>query len=223
MKNLLKRVRVKSTLLICSLFLLGVSPSVFGENKGFTLPYYNSPSFTPHWLAVNSPELDSFHKISDFTWLSQDGEYITSSMFDDKIYVASFFFTSCPGICPKLRSQLFKVQQAFIDSDNVAIISHSIQPSNDTVEVLKDYADTHGVKSGKWYLITGKRDDIYKAAQNDYFANEDLGEFVDKQDFLHTENLVLIDTNRHIRGIYNGLNKVSVKHLINDIKVLSKE
>lgn len=221
MKSLLEKICYKTTILMCLLVMTNVN--ALEKNKEITLPYYNSSSFTPQWLTPKSNELKGFHKVSDFKWLSQDGEYITSSMFDDKIYVASFFFTSCPGICPKMRSQLFKVQQTYLENDKVAIISHSIQPGNDTVEVLKDYADTHGVKSGKWYLITGERDDIYKSARNDYFANEDLGEFVSNQDFLHTENLVLIDSNRHIRGIYNGLNKVSVNHLIDDIRILSKE
>lgn len=221
MKSLLKVLSLNVFILVT--LLLPLQASTVEQEKPFVLPYYNSAIFTPQWLTPDSKELDDFHKISDFKWMNQEGEYITSSMFDGKIYVASFFFTSCPGICPKMRSQLSKVQQMFLHDDDISIISHSIQPSNDTVDVLKEYADNHGVISGKWHLITGERDDIYEAARNDYFANEDLGEYVSNNDFLHTENLVLIDAKRHIRGIYNGLNKASVKHLINDIKILQQE
>jgi len=220
MKKLLKKISYNSVILIGILLALNVQAF---EKKDITLPYYNSAIFTPQWLKPNSPELKEFHKVSGFKFMNQLGEFVTPNTFENKIYVASFFFTSCPGICPKMRSQLFQVQQTFLNNNNVAIISHSIQPSNDTVEVLKDYADEHGILSNKWHLVTGDRDEIYKIAREDYFANEDLGEFVSNQDFLHTENLVLVDTNRHIRGVYNGLNKTSITHLINDIRTLTQE
>lgn len=188
-----------------------------------TLPYYDSAEFSPKWLQPGDEALKTFHRISDFTFLNQNGVMISQKEFENKLYVASFFFTSCPGICPKMRSQLSKVQQAFLDDDQVKIISHSIQPANDTVAVLKKYADDYGVNSNQWHLVTGDRDKIYEVARQDYFASEDLGEFVSNEDFLHTENLVLVDYNGHIRGIYNGLNKVSVTHLIEDIKLLKLE
>lgn len=222
MKKLLKKRSLSSAIIITLLFVFNTQILNATVKKSITLPYYNSAEFSPQWLTPDSDELKGFHTISDFKWLNQDGDYISSSTFDEKIYVASFFFTTCPGICPKMRSQLFQVQQEFLDNDNVAIISHSIQPANDTVEVLKKYADDNAIKSGKWHLVTGERDAIYKIARNDYFANEDLGEFVSNKDFLHTENLILVDANRHIRGIYNGLNKASVTHLISDIKTLTK-
>jgi len=187
------------------------------------LPFYDSAAFAPKWLIPNSDEVKSFHKISDFKFMNQEGKSITQEDVKDKIYVASFFFTRCPGICPKMRSQLSKVQDKFRNNEDISIISHSIQPSNDTVEVLKNYAQKHNVISGKWHLVTGAREDIYSIAREDYFANEDLGKFVSNQDFLHTENIVLVDYNRNIRGIYNGLNNVSVNHLLGDIEVLIAE
>ena len=223
MKNWLKKITRNSVICFGILLMINAQAVEQVKSKALTLPYYDSASFKPHWFSPGSKELNGFHEISDFKWINQEGNYVTSETFVDKIYVASFFFTSCPGICPKMRSQLSKVQQQFLTDDKVLIISHSIQPSTDTVAVLKDYADKHGIHSGKWHLITGKRDDIYKAARDDYFANEDLGKFVNDEDFLHTENLVLVDTHRHIRGVYNGLNKVSVSHLISDIKTLEQE
>ncbi|KXI27107.1 SCO family protein [Paraglaciecola hydrolytica] len=193
------------------------------DNKISALPYYGSAEFTPHWFSENSPELINFHQVSDFKLINQQGEYITQDKVKNKTYVASFFFTSCPGICPKMRSQLSKVQDKFMENNDVMIISHSIQPSNDTVDVLQAYAQENDINAGKWQLLTGDQDEIYALARNAYFANEDLGEFVSQQDFLHTENLVLVDGNRHIRGIYNGLNNTSVELLLKDIRLLLSE
>ncbi|MDC2889639.1 SCO family protein [Psychrosphaera algicola] len=187
------------------------------------LPYYDSAEFTPKWLKSDSLELNDMHQISDFKFIDQRGKYVTADTFRDKIYVASFFFTTCPGICPKMRSQLSKVQEAYADKDYFKIISHSIQPTNDTVEILQTYAKENGINANQWHLVTGNMDEIYNLARNDYFANEDLGEYVSNKDFLHTENLVLIDHNKHIRGIYNGLNNASVGNLIGDIKLLEQE
>jgi protein SCO1/2 len=220
---------MKKFQLTVSRFLIAATLVALGSvvhsasGKVSELPYYDSAAFTPKWLSANSLELARFHKISDFSFMDQQGKQVTQKTFKDKIYVASFFFTTCPGICPKMRSQLSKVQDKFIDNDKVAIISYSIRPGNDTVDVLQAYAQDNEVVSGKWHLVTGKRKDIYTIARESYFANEDLGKFVAEQDFLHTENLVLVDSNRHIRGIYNGLNNTSVNHLLNDIETLQKE
>ena len=193
------------------------------KNQQEFLPYYNSAEFTPQWFKPNATELKKLHKISDFKFINQQGEYVTQKDFDNGMYIASFFFTSCPGICPKMRSQLSKVRDKYRNKTHIKIISHSIQPSNDTVEVLKNYANENDVNADQWHLVTGNRDEIYAMARNDYFANEDLGEYVSNEDFLHTENLILIDHNKHIRGIYNGLNNTSVNHLIADISKLEKE
>jgi protein SCO1/2 len=217
MKKLLLVISALTTILYTNVSL---AESSLKDNN---LPYYNGPEFTPNWLKPDRKELTDFHKISDFKFMNQLGEFVTQEDMKGKIYVASFFFTSCPGICPKMRSQLAKVQTEFRDNNDVYIISHSIQPENDTVEVLQDYAVENDIQAGKWHLVTGKREDIYTIAREDYFANEDLGEYVSNNDFLHTENIVLVDHNRHIRAIYNGLNKTSINHLITDINTLQKE
>jgi len=222
MKKSLLMIKLVLITLFANLLLINQSWAE-DSNKGATLPYYNSSEFSPHWLTPDSTELTNFHNISDFKFMNQLGEFVTQDDMKDKIYVASFFFTSCPGICPKMRSQLSNVQKEFINDDDVYMISHSIQPENDTVEVLQEYAVENDIQAGKWHLVTGKRDDIYTIAREDYFANEDLGEYVSNDDFLHTENIVLVDHNRHIRGIYNGLNKTSINHLISDINALKQE
>ena len=186
----------------------------------FTLPYYDSAEFTPRWHNSEDKALENFHKISDFALSNQQGEIVTKATLKDKVYIANFFFSTCPGICPKMRSNLFKVQEAFMNNDQVVIISHSIQPENDTVEVLQEYAQENDIVANKWHLLTGKRDDIYKLAREDYFANEDLGKYMANEDFLHTENLILVDKQGYIRGIYNGLNKASLANMLDDISLL---
>lgn len=191
-----------------------------------TLPYYDSMEFTPKWIETGSAELEGFHAIPDFKFIDQDGEIVSQQTLQDKIFVANFFFTSCPGICIRIRSKLSMVQDAYIDDPEVAILSHSIRPSSDTVAVLKEYASRNNVQSGKWHLLTGDKKLIYSLAKDAYFANEDLGEIKDAKDyldFLHSENLLLIDKSRRIRGIYNGLSASSVQHLIDDIKLLKAE
>lgn len=187
------------------------------------LPYYDSAEFTPHWFDPTSEELRDFHSIPSFSFTDQEGRTVTEGTLQNKIYVASFFFTTCPGICPTIRSKLSRVQNEFRSDDEVRILSHSIQPTTDTVEVLKAYAELNSIQSDFWHLVTGKKGDIYSIAKSAYFASADLGRDEGKNDFLHTENLLLIDYNRNIRGIYNGLNNTSVSHLIADIQVLKDE
>ncbi|MGB3182973.1 MAG: SCO family protein [Cyclobacteriaceae bacterium] len=187
------------------------------------LPFYNDPFFTPRWLLPGSDSLHGFHKISPFTLVNQLGDTITEKTFEGKIYVADFFFTICPGICPKMTENMNLVQEAFKDDDEVLLLSHSVTPERDTVAVLRKYAGRKGVTAGKWHLATGDRDHIYSLGRQDYFAEEDLGISKSADDFLHTENFILVDGNRHIRGLYNGINKASVQQLIADIKTLKKE
>lgn len=201
-------------LVICLLFCnVGLSASQ-------ELPYYNEGSFTPHWLTEDSPELASFHKIPNFSFVNQDGKRITEKTFENKIYVAGFFFSTCPGICPTVRTQLTKVQESFADDKQVLIAQYSIRPSNDSQEVLQAYALKNKINNQKWHLLTGDKEEIYELAKTAYFASEDLGNAQKKNDFLHTESLLLIDQNKHIRGIYNGLNSGSVDYLIKDINSL---
>lgn len=205
-----------------NLSLLLIISTLFSANSAANeqLPYYNSQEFTPHWIDDSSQQLDSFHQIPEFEFIDQDGQTITEKTFEDKIYVAGFFFSTCPGICPAIRSKLSKVQETFLNDPNVKILQHSIRPSTDTVTTLKNYANKNGIKSGIWHLVTGEKQQIYQLAKEAYFASEDLGNLQNTDDFLHTESLLLIDNNRRIRGIYNGLNKASVNYLIADIKTL---
>lgn len=187
------------------------------------LPYYNDESFTPHWITPNTEEEKQFHKIPDFKLVDQLGDTLTQKSFENQIYITDFFFTSCPGICLKMTNNMTKVQEAFLDNPEVAILSHSVTPSIDSVSVLKTYAEKNGVIDSKWHLVTGDKTEIYNLGRNEYFVENDLGIPKDINDFLHTENFLLIDKNKHIRGIYNGLNRASIAQLITDAEALLKD
>ena len=187
------------------------------------LPFYNSADFTPHWITPKSDSLDDFHRIPPFSLTNQNGETITEKTFAGKIYVVDFFFTSCPGICPKMTKNMTLLQDAFRDDDEVLLMSHSVTPESDSVSILRGYADMNDVQDGKWHLVTGERSEIYDLGRNQYFVEENMGLEKSPSDFLHTENFVLIDQNRHIRGIFNGLDKADIQHLIEDIKTLKNE
>lgn len=193
------------------------------QSRVDTLPYYQDASFTPHWISPDDPTLDTFHRISAFQLFNQDGDTITEMSFSDKIYVTDFFFTFCPGICPKMTANFAILQDAFMEDKEVLLLSHTVTPERDSVPILKTYAEDKGVISGKWHLVTGTQQTIYELGRKAYFVEEDLGVNKDIDEFLHTENFVLIDKNRHIRGIYNGLNKTALNQLIADIKTLKKE
>ena len=212
-----------SLLVISSFLFFSCEKKAENNSRVETLPFYNKATFTPNWLSADDPALNDFHKISPFTLTNQEGETITEKTFEGKIYITDFFFTICPGICPKLTKNMGTLQETFMANDDVLLLSHSVTPEMDSVSVLKKYAKENGILSKKWHLVTGTQKDIYKLGRKDYFIEENLGLEKEADDFLHTENFVLIDQNKHIRGIYNGLNPTSVNQLIKDVKTLQME
>lgn len=191
--------------------------SCTGGNKK-ALPYYASSDFTPEWIAADRAA--TFYQVPDFSFTDQDGKHVSKKDLDNKITVVNFFFTSCPGICKKLTASMEKVQAAFAGQAEVQLLSHSVTPERDSLPVLKKYAAEHDVQSGKWHLLTGKRNEIYSIARNGYFADEDMGWKQDSTTFLHTENILLVDGQHHIRGVYKGTIPRDVDDLINDIRQL---
>lgn len=157
-----------------------------------TLPFYNEATFTPHWISPNNNILDTFHRISPFILTNQEGETVTEESFKDKIYVVDFFFTICPGICPKMMANMMDLQDEFLNDDDVLLLSHSVTPERDSVPVLKQYAENKGILSHKWHLVTGTQQAIYKLGRRDYFVEESLGLSKEDDEFLHTENFVLV-------------------------------
>ena len=187
------------------------------------MPYYNEESFTANWLTPGTKEEKEFHKIPDFSLTNQLGENITQKTFENKIYITDFFFTTCPGICPQMTGNMFKIQEEFKNDNEILLLSHSVMPKTDSISALKNYAKFNGVIDNKWHLVTGDKNEIYSLGRDHYFVENDLGEEKSIDDFLHTENFLLIDKEKHIRGIYNGLNRASIAQLIIDIKALKNE
>ncbi len=191
------------------------------------LPYYADVSFTPRWFSLPSAVPADFHSIPAFALVDQRGATLTEHDFEGKLYVANFFFTSCPGICPTTMASMARLQEAFGDLDDVVLLSHSVTPEADSVAALQAFAARMQVVSSKWFLATGDREQIYELGKNSYFAHEDLGEgpgvggeMAISDNFLHTESFFLIDRDRRIRGVYNGMNAAAVTQLIEDVRFL---
>lgn len=159
-----------------------------------------------------------YHTIRSFSFIDQDSAIVTNNTFDGKIYVADFFFTSCPSICPLMKVQLLRVYDIYKDNPEVGILSHSIDPEYDSVSVLKEYANRLDVKSSTWHFVTGVKDSIYSMAQTAYYVG-----VRDDGSFEHSGKFILVDKNRHVRGVYNGTEEKSVDKLLADMKVLLEE
>lgn len=160
-----------------------------------------------------------YHKIGDFSLVNQNGDTITQNNYKDKIYVADFFFTTCPTICPIMTKNMAEIQEVIKDKPNVMLLSHSVTPQIDTVAQLKRYAVEKGVLDHKWNLVTGNKKQIYELARKSYLAvknDGDGGPF----DMIHTENFILVDKEKRIRGFYDGTNRDDIDRLLEDLKIL---
>lgn len=208
------------TKLLFNLLLLMLIFSCQNKEHIRKLPYYDTSDFTPVW---DLPTDKAFHSIRAFNLVDQKGNAFTEKNIENKICVVDFFFTSCPGICPKMTNSMSDLQKEFINDDSILLLSHTVTPEQDNVTVLAKYAAKKNVQYSKWKLLTGSKEEIYNLGRKFYFVEEDLGEDKDASLFLHTENFVLIDKNKIIRGIYNSLDPTSMLALTADIKVLEKE
>ncbi|NRR91588.1 SCO family protein [Winogradskyella undariae] len=160
-----------------------------------------------------------YHKIADFSLTNQNGKTITQDDYKDKIYVADFFFTTCQTICPIMTGHMAEVQKAIMGDDDVMLLSHSVTPEIDSVAQLKKYALEKGVNDQKWNLVTGDKKQIYELARKSYLAVKTDGNG-DQYDMIHTENFILVDKKRQIRGFYDGTKPEDIKRLIEDIETL---
>ncbi len=189
--------------------------------------YKPLPVYQP--AMVNEEMVDStiryqrkFHKIADFKLINQNGQTITQNDYDNKIYVADFFFTTCQTICPIMTDHMYQIQKEILNDGEVMLLSHTVTPEIDTVAQLKRYAKLKGVNDAKWNLVTGNKKEIYDLARKSYLAVKNDGNG-DAFDMIHTENFMLIDKKRQIRGFYDGTNPDDIERLLNDIKILKKE
>jgi len=183
------------------------------------LSIFNPSDVNPELVDSTVQHVSKYHTIANFSFTNQNGDSITQNDYKDKIYVADFFFTTCPTICPIMQDNMVLIQNAFKDNPDVKLLSHTVMPDIDSVPVLKKYAIKKGVIDNKWNLVTGNKKDIFYIARKSYLAvkTETEGELYD---MVHTENFILIDKKNRIRGFYDGTKKEDVLVLIEDIKFL---
>lgn len=184
-----------------------------------TLPIFNPSDVNPELVDSTVQYVSKYHTIADFSFVNQNGKTITQKEYEGKVYVADFFFTTCGSICPKMTTNLIDVQKAIINNPKVMLISHTVFPETDSVPVLKAYAKKYGVIDEKWNLVTGDKKKIYSMARKSYLAVK-LGKPSELYDMVHTENFVLVDQKRRVRGFYDGTKKEDIQRLIEDINWL---
>jgi protein SCO1/2 len=163
-----------------------------------------------------------YHKVKDFKLVNQNGDTITQKNYKDKIYVADFFFTTCQSICIDMAKSMQTLQSEFEDDKDILLLSHSVTPEMDDVAQLKKYALEKGAIDSKWNLVTGDKKQIYNLARKEYLASKTQGDG-GKYDLVHTENFVLVDKEKRIRGFYDGTNPEEIEQLIEDIDILRLE
>ncbi len=190
------------------------------ENK--KLPIYGERE-TVEKIVDGRTETDTiYHTIQDFAFVNQYGDTVTNRSLDGKVYVTDFFFTTCPTICPLMKKQMKMVYDAIRDKDDVAILSHTIDPRYDTPEVLRKFAGDLGVEGTQWQFVTGSKEKIYEIGQESYMvtAREDS---TAAGGYLHSGAFILVDKHRRVRGTYDGTKEAEAKKLIRDIDLLLKE
>ena len=213
----------KSTLIFLFFFTIVFVPILYFLVKPKSqLPVYNPVDVNPRLVDDAVKHISRDHKISDFQLVNQNGDTITQANFEDKIYVADFFFTRCQTICPIMAVNMSELQEYYKNDDDLKFLSHSVTPIIDSVSVLREYADKQMAITGKWEITTGKKAHIYELARKSYFAVLDEGDGGD-QDFIHTEQFVLVDKNKQIRGFYDGTDADEIERIIKDIEVLKSE
>ena len=208
-------------LLLSSLLIFSCSNS---KQADMTLPYYNEPDFTPLFIDDEATVKTKIsHQIDDFSLRDQDSILVSQKTIEGKIHVANFIFTSCGSICPTMTKNLKIVSDSLRNDEDIVLLSYSVTPWIDKVNVLKIYKIKNKIENKNWHFLTGSKGDIYTLARKSYYAEEDLGFTKDSTEFLHTEHIILVDKNKRIRGIYNGTLQLEMLQLLEDINILKRK
>ncbi|WP_452227168.1 SCO family protein [Lacinutrix cladophorae] len=205
---------------ILSIIIISIFYSILKVDR--VLPVYQPALVNAELVDSTIQYKKKYHKIADFSLTNQNGKTITQEDYKDKIYVADFFFTTCQTICPLMTDNMYQIQKEILNDDEVMLLSHSVTPKIDSVAQLKRYALKKGVNDEKWNLVTGDKKQIYALARKSYLAVKDAGDG-GPFDMVHTENFMLIDKKRQIRGFYDGTKTEDVERILEDIKTLKKE
>lgn len=197
-----------------------VTTFYFALEKKDVLPIYEPANFNSELVDPSIQHVRKYHTIKDFKLVNQNGDTITQEDYKGKIYVADFFFTTCQSICPVMTKNMVTIQKEILNDDDIMLLSHTVTPEIDTVAQLKRYAIEKGVNDSKWNLVTGDKKQIYDLARKSYLAVKSQGD--DNYGMIHTENFLLIDKEKRVRGTYDGTKEEDIKKLLEDIKILKK-
>ncbi len=206
-------------LLVLSAIIITVMYQALDPKK--VLPVYQPDDVTAELVDSTVQHVRKYHTIANFSLTNQNGKTVTQHNYDDKIYVADFFFTTCQTICPIMTDHMVEIQEKLKNDSEVLLLSHSVTPEIDSVAQLKKYAVEKGVDDDKWNLVTGDKKAIYELARKSYLAAKDVP--FSQYDLIHTENFVLVDKKKRIRGFYDGTNPEDITRLLEDIEVLKTE
>lgn len=205
------------------LFISQLLMACQSEKQQDSLPFYNTPQFDAEWISPSEKAYSNIHTIDTFAFKNQVNQLITKDSLDGKIYVANFFFSICPSICPKMMTNLSTLQSKYTSNNAIRLVSFSVMPWVDSVAKLKQYGQEHHINPSKWYLLTGNKERIYTLARQSYFAEKGLGIQKKGNGFLHTESMLLIDRKGRIRGIYNATQVTDIERISEDIETLLQE
>ena len=207
-------------LLVVSTIILALFYDALKPKK--VLPIYQ-PSMVNYELVDSTLQhVKKYHKIAPFSFENQNGKTITQDDYEGKIYIADFFFTTCPSICPKMTANMLGIQEEILNDSNVMLLSYSVTPKIDSVPQLKKYAIEKGVNDEKWNLLTGNKKEIYTMARKSYLVVKEDGDG-GPYDMIHTENFILVDPEKRIRGFYDGTDTLAMRELLIDLEILKDE
>ena len=200
--------------------VVAISSFNYVQTQEKKLPIYSPSMVSDELVEEDLRYVKKYHRISDFSLLNQNGNNVTQEDYKNKIYVADFFFTTCPDICPIMTGNMLYLQENLKDT-NVMLASFSVTPKIDTVEVLKEYSTLKGVDDSRWNLMTGDKKQIYDLARKSYLVAKAIPDGKN-HGMIHTENFVLVDRDKRIRGFYDGTNIEDMNKLLDDIQILIK-
>jgi protein SCO1/2 len=206
-------------LLVLSIIIISVIYQILKPKE--VLKIYQPADVSTELVDSTLQYVKKYHTIADFSLTNQNGKMITQKDYSDKIYVADFFFTTCQTICPIMTDHMVKIQEELKNDNEVLLLSHTVTPEIDSVAQLKKYAMEKGVDDAKWNLVTGDKKEIYDLARKSYLAAKDVP--YSENDLVHTENFVLVDKKKRIRGFYDGTDPEAIEKLLADIQILKQE
>jgi protein SCO1/2 len=210
-------------LVLVSVFVIGVTASYVILKPKPKLPIYNPSDLNPAVVDESLQGKGMNHRVSDFNLQDQNGVWRSQKDLVGKIYITDFFFTTCPSICKDMAKGMRDLQEEFKDNDRIVLVSHSVMPAVDSVPVLRAYADRNGAIDDKWIFLTGDPNQIKDLARKSYFVVKEDGSSFDEHEFIHTDNFVLVDSKKRLRGFYSGVSELEIQKLKEDVQILLAE